>query len=160
MAYILILKTFWDFAKLINQVLHNIIALFICCTMGGWQIHSTAANVLEYRVKEIEPSNHQLCRSPKPVAALYLAIALPYVYISLIAIGFILLGLGLWRLKMNRWPPLIRLWASLALPKICSQPHLTFCAKVASCYSRRTTKRIYCSRCREIWPRYKFTPVS
>ena len=33
---------------------------------------------------------------------IYLAIALPYVYISLIAIGFILLGLGLWRLKMNR----------------------------------------------------------
>jgi hypothetical protein len=30
---------------------------------------------------------------------LYLAIALPYVYISLITIGFILLGLGLWRLK-------------------------------------------------------------
>jgi hypothetical protein len=34
---------------------------------------------------------------------LYLAIALPYVYISLIAIGFILLGLGLWRLKMKQW---------------------------------------------------------
>lgn len=33
---------------------------------------------------------------------IYLAVALPYVYISLIAIGFILLGLGLWRLKMNR----------------------------------------------------------
>jgi hypothetical protein len=33
---------------------------------------------------------------------LYLAIALPYVYISLIAIGFILLGLGLWRLKMKQ----------------------------------------------------------
>jgi hypothetical protein len=32
---------------------------------------------------------------------LYLAIALPYVYISLIVIGFILLGLGLWRLKMK-----------------------------------------------------------
>jgi hypothetical protein len=32
---------------------------------------------------------------------LYLAIALPYVYISLIAIGFILLGLGLWRLKIK-----------------------------------------------------------
>jgi hypothetical protein len=32
---------------------------------------------------------------------LYLAIALPYVYISLIAIGFILFGLGLWRLKMK-----------------------------------------------------------
>ncbi len=31
---------------------------------------------------------------------LYLAIALPYVYISLIAIGFILLGLGLWGLKV------------------------------------------------------------
>jgi hypothetical protein len=33
---------------------------------------------------------------------LYLAIALPYVYISLIAIGFVLLGLGLWRLKMKQ----------------------------------------------------------
>ncbi len=33
---------------------------------------------------------------------LYLAIALPYVYISLIAIGFILLGLGLWRLKIKQ----------------------------------------------------------
>jgi hypothetical protein len=33
---------------------------------------------------------------------LYLAIALPYVYISLIAIGFILLGLGLWRSKMKQ----------------------------------------------------------
>lgn len=33
---------------------------------------------------------------------LYLAIALPYVYISLIATGFILLGLGLWRLKMKQ----------------------------------------------------------
>jgi hypothetical protein len=33
---------------------------------------------------------------------LYLAIALPYVYISLIAIGFILLGLGLCRLKMKQ----------------------------------------------------------
>lgn len=33
---------------------------------------------------------------------LYLAIALPYLYISLIAIGFILLGLGLWRLKMKQ----------------------------------------------------------
>jgi hypothetical protein len=33
---------------------------------------------------------------------LYLAIALPYVYISLIVIGFILLGLGLWRLKMKQ----------------------------------------------------------
>jgi hypothetical protein len=33
---------------------------------------------------------------------LYLAIALPYVYVSLIAIGFILLGLGLWRLKMKQ----------------------------------------------------------
>jgi hypothetical protein len=33
---------------------------------------------------------------------LYLARALPYVYISLIAIGFILLGLGLWRLKMKQ----------------------------------------------------------
>jgi hypothetical protein len=33
---------------------------------------------------------------------LYLAIALPYVYISLIAIGFILSGLGLWRLKMKQ----------------------------------------------------------
>ena len=33
---------------------------------------------------------------------LYLAIALPYVYISLIAIGFILLGLGLWRLKLKQ----------------------------------------------------------
>jgi hypothetical protein len=32
---------------------------------------------------------------------LYLAIALPYVYTSLIAIGFVLFGLGLWRLKMN-----------------------------------------------------------
>jgi hypothetical protein len=32
---------------------------------------------------------------------LYLDIALPYVYISLIAIGFILLGLGLWRLKIK-----------------------------------------------------------
>jgi hypothetical protein len=32
---------------------------------------------------------------------LYLAIALPYVYISLIAIGFSLLGLGLWRLKLK-----------------------------------------------------------
>jgi hypothetical protein len=32
---------------------------------------------------------------------LYLALALPYVYISLIAIGFILLGLGLWKLKPN-----------------------------------------------------------
>lgn len=34
---------------------------------------------------------------------LYLAIALPYVYISLIAIGFIILGLGLCRLKMKQW---------------------------------------------------------
>ena len=33
---------------------------------------------------------------------LYLAIVLSYVYISLIAIGFILLGLGLWRLKMKQ----------------------------------------------------------
>jgi hypothetical protein len=33
---------------------------------------------------------------------LYLAIALPYVYISLIAIGFIILGLGLCRLKMKQ----------------------------------------------------------
>jgi hypothetical protein len=33
---------------------------------------------------------------------LYLAIALPYVYISLIVIGFILIGLGLWRLKMKQ----------------------------------------------------------
>jgi len=33
---------------------------------------------------------------------LYLAIALPYVYISLIAIGFTLFGLGLWRLKMKQ----------------------------------------------------------
>ena len=33
---------------------------------------------------------------------LYLAIALPYVYTSLIAIGFILVGLGLWRLKMKQ----------------------------------------------------------
>lgn len=33
---------------------------------------------------------------------LYLAIALPYLYISLIAIGFILLGLGLWRLRLER----------------------------------------------------------
>lgn len=33
---------------------------------------------------------------------LYLAIALPYLYISLIAIGFILLGLGLWRSKMKQ----------------------------------------------------------
>jgi hypothetical protein len=33
---------------------------------------------------------------------LYLAIALPYVYISLIANGFILLGLGLYRLKMKQ----------------------------------------------------------
>jgi hypothetical protein len=33
---------------------------------------------------------------------LYLAIALPYVYISLIAIGFILIGLGLWRLKLKQ----------------------------------------------------------
>jgi hypothetical protein len=33
---------------------------------------------------------------------LYLAIALPYVYMSLIAIGFNLFGLGLWRLKMER----------------------------------------------------------
>jgi hypothetical protein len=33
---------------------------------------------------------------------LYLAIALPYVYISLIAIGFVLFGLGLWRLKMKQ----------------------------------------------------------
>ena len=33
---------------------------------------------------------------------LYLAIALPYVYVSLISIGFILLGLGLWRLKMKQ----------------------------------------------------------
>jgi hypothetical protein len=32
---------------------------------------------------------------------LYLAIALPYVYISLIAMGFVLLGLGLWRLKVK-----------------------------------------------------------
>jgi hypothetical protein len=32
---------------------------------------------------------------------LYLAIALPYLYISLIAIGFVLFGLGLWRLKMK-----------------------------------------------------------
>jgi hypothetical protein len=32
---------------------------------------------------------------------LYLAIALPYVYMSLIAIGFTLFGLGLWRLKME-----------------------------------------------------------
>jgi hypothetical protein len=29
---------------------------------------------------------------------LYLAVAIPYVYTSLIAMGFILLGLGLWRL--------------------------------------------------------------
>ena len=33
---------------------------------------------------------------------LYLAIALPFVYISLIVIGFILIGLGLWRLKMKQ----------------------------------------------------------
>jgi hypothetical protein len=33
---------------------------------------------------------------------LYLAIALPYVYMSLIAIGFTLFGLGLWRLKMKQ----------------------------------------------------------
>jgi hypothetical protein len=33
---------------------------------------------------------------------LYLAIALPYVYISLIAIGFTLVGLGLWRMKMKQ----------------------------------------------------------
>jgi hypothetical protein len=33
---------------------------------------------------------------------LYLAIAIPYVYMSLIAIGFTLFGLGLWRLKMER----------------------------------------------------------
>jgi hypothetical protein len=33
---------------------------------------------------------------------LYLAVVLPYVYFSLIAIGFSLLGLGLWRLKMNQ----------------------------------------------------------
>jgi hypothetical protein len=33
---------------------------------------------------------------------LYLAIALPYVHISLIAIGFTLFGLGLWRLKMKQ----------------------------------------------------------
>jgi hypothetical protein len=33
---------------------------------------------------------------------LYLAIALPYVYILLIVIGFILIGLGLWRLKMKQ----------------------------------------------------------
>jgi|ERR671919_764512 hypothetical protein len=33
---------------------------------------------------------------------LYLAIALPYLYISLIAIGFVLFGLGLWRLKMKQ----------------------------------------------------------
>jgi hypothetical protein len=33
---------------------------------------------------------------------LYLATALPYVYISLIAIGFTLFGLGLWRLKMKQ----------------------------------------------------------
>jgi hypothetical protein len=33
---------------------------------------------------------------------LYLAIALPYVYISLIAIGLIIFGLGLWRLKMKQ----------------------------------------------------------
>ena len=33
---------------------------------------------------------------------LYLAIALPYVYISLIAIGLIILGLGLCRLKMKQ----------------------------------------------------------
>jgi hypothetical protein len=33
---------------------------------------------------------------------LYLAIALPYVYITLIAIGFILLGLGLLRLKIKQ----------------------------------------------------------
>jgi hypothetical protein len=33
---------------------------------------------------------------------LYLAIALPYVYISLIAIGFTLIGLGLWRLKLKQ----------------------------------------------------------
>ena len=33
---------------------------------------------------------------------LYLAIALPYVYISLIVIGFILIGLGLWRVKMKQ----------------------------------------------------------
>jgi hypothetical protein len=33
---------------------------------------------------------------------LYLAIALPYVYMSLIAIGFTVFGLGLWRLKMER----------------------------------------------------------
>lgn len=33
---------------------------------------------------------------------LYLAIAYPYVYISLIANGFILLGLGLYRLKMKQ----------------------------------------------------------
>jgi hypothetical protein len=32
---------------------------------------------------------------------LYLAIAVTQVYISLIVIGFILLGLGLWRLKMK-----------------------------------------------------------
>jgi hypothetical protein len=30
---------------------------------------------------------------------LYLALALPYVYMSLITTGFILFGLGLWRLK-------------------------------------------------------------
>jgi hypothetical protein len=33
---------------------------------------------------------------------LYLAIAVTQVYISLIAIGFILLGLGIWRLKMKQ----------------------------------------------------------
>lgn len=33
---------------------------------------------------------------------LYLAIAVPYVYISLIAIGLIILGLGLCRLKMKQ----------------------------------------------------------
>jgi hypothetical protein len=33
---------------------------------------------------------------------LYLAIALPYLYMSLIAIGFVLFGLGLWRLKMKQ----------------------------------------------------------
>ena len=32
---------------------------------------------------------------------LYLALAVTQVYISLIVIGFILLGLGLWRLKMK-----------------------------------------------------------
>jgi hypothetical protein len=33
---------------------------------------------------------------------LYLAIALPYLYTSLIAIGFVLFGLGLWRLKVKQ----------------------------------------------------------